>query len=208
MWYPSTVTVQPGSDPVTLAEAKAQCGILDGSRDDQVNLWLRAARAHIEGLCSIKLVTQTVVMRCDAFADLDRLPVAPIQSITSIMYLDPTGAEQMLSGSVYELRTDDLEPTIVLRAGQRWPALLSGSRITITAVAGYGGAESVPPDIALALLLLVSHASTFSRADLLLRAETVEDIGSQQFGGIVEVTGAVARAVDVLIEKYKRWPLT
>lgn len=154
MWYPAKVTDESG-EPITLAEAKAQC-LVDSTDDDgQLKNLIAAARGHVEKYCNIRLAEQAVEVKCDSFADMARLPVAPALSVTSIEYRDTTGAEQTLSTDVYEERFDDLEAAIVLQYGQRWPAIQPGSRITLTAVVGY---ETLPPAVKVAMLMFIADS--------------------------------------------------
>lgn len=154
MWYPATVAA-PGTEPITLTQAKAQLRV-DGSDEDTILAALiAAARAHLESSCGVRFAARTgATMKCDAFADLARLPEAPVTSITSITYIDTDGAAQTLSTDVYELRADGVEAAVVLKYNQSWPAIQLGSRITVTAAIGY---STAPSDITHAMLMLTSH---------------------------------------------------
>lgn len=152
MWYPAKVTDEP-DEPITLAEAKAQCRVDTGDDDGQLQDLIAAARDHIEKYCNIRLAEQTVEVKCDSFSDMERLPVAPALSVTSIEYRDTIGAARLLSTDVYEERFDDLEAAIVLQYGQRWPAIQPGSRITLTAVVGY---ETLPAAVKVAMLMFIA----------------------------------------------------
>lgn len=160
MWYPSIVTVAPTAEPVTLEEAKVhlRCDDRDSDGDlvarpddDLISGLISAARQHAEKYCNACWAEQTIVCQCDSFTDFDRLPAGPLKSVTSIVYVDPAGAEQTLDDSVYEPRKGELEPSVALSTGHAWPAIKPGSRITLTAV--YGG--DVPPAIKVAILLFV-----------------------------------------------------
>ena len=174
MWHPAKQTEAPTAEPVTVAEVKSQSYIDHDDHDAQIALLIAAARDHIERYCNITALTQTIEAKCDCFDDFAYLPFAPVQSISSITYIDTDGSEQTLSSSVYELRADDLEGSIVLQYGQSWPARRVNTRITVTAVVGY---TTVPPAIKHAMLLLVAlgfenreaqELGTFSTADALL----------------------------------------
>jgi uncharacterized phiE125 gp8 family phage protein len=154
MWYPATITAEASNEPVTLTEAKRQIRAEDFTDDDgHLQFLITVARDHAEKYCNTRFATQTVAVKCDSFADMCRLPEAPVTSVTSISYVDTTGATQTLATSVYELRADGLESSITLKYGQQWPTIQSRSRITVTAVVGYAIA---PPAVKNAILLNIA----------------------------------------------------
>lgn len=154
MWYPATITSAPASEPVTLDQVKAQSRIETTDEDIYLNGLIAAARAHVESMCGLRIITQTIAAKCDAFADLATLPFGPVASVSSITYVDVTGATQTVPGSVYETRADGLSASIVLKSGQAWPTIQTGSRITVTAVCGTAAA---PEEIKQAMLMLIAH---------------------------------------------------
>ena len=159
-WHPADTTIAAAAEPLTMAEARLQCRIdsTDSAYDTELTGHLRSARAFIETITGTRLISQTVVMRCDFFSDLNHLPVAPLSSITSITYTDVNGSTQTLDGALYEARLFGLSPRVVLKYGQAWPAIQMGSFITVTAVAGYGAAgASVPADLLHAVKLTLSQ---------------------------------------------------
>jgi len=154
MWYPATVTSAPASEPVTLTEAKLQTRVESSDEDTYLTGLIKAARAHVESMCGIRIITQTVTVKCDLFEDFAHFPVAPVSSVSSVAYVDTAGAAQTLSSNVYEVRNDGLTCGIVLKYGQSWPSIQDGSRITVTAIAG---ASAAPEEIKQAILLLIAH---------------------------------------------------
>jgi len=65
----------------------------------------------------------------------------PVQSIQSVKYLDPTGVEQTLDESIYELAND----SIVLQIGQVWPfAARRDDAVRVIYTAGYDPSASPP----------------------------------------------------------------
>lgn len=152
-WYPATVTVEATEEPVTIEEARAQCRIIGSDEDTLLTGLIASARSHVESYCGTPLVSREVAVKCDSFCDFASFPVVPVQSVT-VAYLDTAGDAATLSTSVYELRSDGLVASIALKNGQSWPSIQTGSRITVTATAGYA---SVPPAIKHAVLLLISQ---------------------------------------------------
>lgn len=183
-WYPATVTVAAASEPVTLAEAKAQCRVDGSDEDAYLDSLIAAARGHIESYCGTPLVSRTVTVKCDGFCDFAVFPVVPLTSVSSVSYVDSAGATQTLSTDVYEVRSDGLTASLALKNGQSWPSLQTGSRVTVTAVVGYA---SIPEAIKHAALLLI--ATWFDR-----RASTAE-------GQVSEVP----HAVDALLSNHRNF---
>lgn len=157
-WYP-VAPVAPVVEPVSLAQAKLQCRIIGTDEDDTLDLYIASARAHAEAYCGVAFAERTLAAHCDSFTDLARLPFAPVNSVTSIEYVDSNGDTQTLFASAYELRSDNLDAAIVLKAGQAWPTVQPGSRITLTASVG----AAPPDDVLHAMLLFI--ADSFDRRE-------------------------------------------
>jgi uncharacterized phiE125 gp8 family phage protein len=155
MWYPAKVTAGPAEDPDLLAQAMQQAIVEHGEDEALLKRLAVTAHEHVEKYCGIRIGTQTIAAKCDAFADMQRLPVAPVQSVTSIKFLDTDGAEQTVATTVYEERFDDLEAAIVLKHAQYWPATQRGSRIELTVVAGYA---VIPPTVRQAMLMFIADS--------------------------------------------------
>lgn len=155
MWYPATVTSAAGAEPVTVAEAKTQCRVLHSDEDGLFGDLIETARNHVEKYCGVRFTTQTVAIKCDDWCDLAYLPEGPVQSVSSISYVDTDGATQTLSTDVYEVRAEGIEARIVLKYNQTWPTIQSGSRITVTAVVGHATA---PPAVKYAMLAWITDA--------------------------------------------------
>lgn len=156
MWYPTAIAA-PATEPVTSPQAKTQCRIeaSDTNFDTEITRLITAARSHVEAVCKVRFGTRSAVAKCDSFADMARLPEAPVASVTSITYVDTDGATQTLATSVYELRADDLEAAVVLKYGQAWPSIQPGSRITLTASVGY---STSPESVVHAMLVWIENA--------------------------------------------------
>lgn len=175
MWYPAAITVAASAEPVSLAQAREQCGVQadETYHDAKLTRLIAVARAYAENHCSVRFASQTVVLKCEAFTDMARLPEAPVTSVTSISYVDPEGDTQTLSTDVYELRNDGLETSIILKLNQTWPAIQSKSRITLTAVVGYA---TVPPDAQHAMLLHIADGFHEREPKMIGSMTTVEGL--------------------------------
>lgn len=140
----------PSVEPVSLAELKAQCRVDHSAEDDLLTAYGIAARQEAESITERALVTQTWarIIDCFPWSEIE-LGRPPVQSITSITYVDTAGATQTLSSAAYVLDPTGEEPGFVLPAyGYVWPTTLStAGAVTITFVCGYGLAAAVPDAI-------------------------------------------------------------
>jgi uncharacterized phiE125 gp8 family phage protein len=155
-----SIVTPPASDPVSLAEAKTHLRITAPDEDALIVGYLLAAREHVETITRRALLTQTWDYSIDAWADRIVLPKPPVQSVTSISYLDQAGATQTLSAALYRLVKQSTGEWAILKAYNAvWPAVQTvESCITIRFVCGYGTPPgSIPEAIRQAILLLVGH---------------------------------------------------
>ena len=184
MWRSPVTTSAAAGEPLSLEDAKAQLRVDGTTEDDLVGDLIAVARAHVESRTGTRLVTQTVTVRTDDWNDLERLPIGPVQSITSVSYVDTDGEAQTVSADVYEARLEGLEPSLATKYMQTWPQSRSGSLVTVTAVVGYGAAGSQPPETIHAIRLILS--------DLYAHRETVGE----------GVSLPVAASVDALLANH------
>lgn len=149
----------PAAEPVTLAEAKAQCRIDTSDEDVYLEGLIKAARRAVERFLRRRLVTQTVEYRRSGLGRSIALPIAPVQAVTSVSYLDLAGVEQTLAADQYRLARSSSPFSLVPAHGVVWPSVLGGEdTVGIRLTVGYGDAGAdVPPDIKAAVLMLIAH---------------------------------------------------
>lgn len=160
----SLVTITPpASEPVTLSEAMVHLRIdapADGPHPEAmlIETLISAARAHVEAETNRALITQTLEARWDAWRDVLELPRAPVQSVTSVTYVDEAGATQTLAGSAYRADVAGLVARVTPAFDTAWPAAraVTGA-VAVRFVAGYGAASAVPAPLRAAMLLLIGH---------------------------------------------------
>lgn len=149
----------PAVEPVTLAEAKAQLRKTTADEDALISSLIVAARNFAEAYTGRAFITQTWDYVLDAFpCGLFELPKGPLQSVSSVKYLDSAGVEQTLAAAGYKVDALTDPGRIAPAYGQSWPTTRSEpNAVTVRFVAGYGDASAVPQAIKEALLLLISH---------------------------------------------------
>jgi uncharacterized phiE125 gp8 family phage protein len=155
-------TSAPASEPVTVAEAKAHSNIDHSLDDTLIAAQLIAAREYVEALIKSPLMQRTCRLRLDQFpiGNAVMLPAYPVQSVTSVQYVDTAGATQTLASAAYSLDTDAATARITLNRGYNWPGVgveygVWGAQVTY--VAGYALAADVPQTLKQAILLVFGH---------------------------------------------------
>ena len=73
-----------GSEPVTLAQAKAYNRVLFSVDDSTIELLITQARETLEQATNLSLVEQTIELTLDTYKDKFRLPYGPIVSVTTV----------------------------------------------------------------------------------------------------------------------------
>jgi len=136
------------SYPVTLAEMKRALKIDDPDNDTHLESLIAKVVSAIDGRDGYLgrcLLEQTWELRIAGFYETSvcgrfEIPLPPLRSLTSIVYLDSAVAEQAIATSVYDVIDQGFAPAIVQpKVGQTWPTPISGRPDAVRArfVAGY-----------------------------------------------------------------------
>ena len=148
----------PTEEPVTPAEAQAQCRDDDPVSDAFILGLISAAREQAEHELGRPICTQVRDLVLDAFpvAEID-LTLPNVQSIVSVKYIDTAGVEQTLASNLYSLDSSSTPCWLLPARDTDWPATLAAANaVRVRFVAGYGAtAASVPDDIR---LWMIAHA--------------------------------------------------
>lgn len=149
----------PAETPIDLALAKAHTRVIGTGQDLLLSFYLEAATSNLdgkEGILGRALVTQTWEYSLDSFpCEVIEIPLPPLQTVTSIKYLDTAGAEQTLSSARYTVDSAS-EPGRVVIDADGWPDTYdSANAVVIRFVCGYGAATAVPSSLKAAILLNV-----------------------------------------------------
>lgn len=174
MPYTFERTTAPSTEPVSRTEAKNHLRVDTTANDSLIDALITAAREYVEMTTGRSLITQTWKFYLDQFplsellfhewysylgirANRIILPRPPLQSVSSIEYVDSNGNTQTLSSSEYRVDTVSEPPRITEAQDTSWPFTDNVTNaVTITYVAGYGNnASDVPQPIRQAILLLI-----------------------------------------------------
>jgi hypothetical protein len=169
------VTVPPATEPISVQDAKNFLKVDTSDDDALIATFITAARMRVESAAYHKLITQTLQLTLDWFpwgpafgyyggygmrSARDPYPVIelepPAQSITSVTYLDPSGAVQTLSPSLYRLDANSRPSRLTPALNQIWPATAQEmAAVTVTYVCGFGTAAQVPSNLIQAMRVLI-----------------------------------------------------
>jgi len=154
------IVIEPGTEPVSLAEAKSHCKVDGADEDALIAIYIQAARKMAEHELGRVLITQTWELALDSFpTDEIELLLTPIQSIASAKYRDLADVEQTLAPAAYTLDKERIPGRLFPAAGTSWPAPIDAANaVRIRIVAGYGEAAAVPSNVKLWML---AHIGTW-----------------------------------------------
>lgn len=157
-------TVAPSEPVITTAVAKSFLRVDHSDDDATIDALVQAATDHLDGWSGTLgrcLVTQT--WRQDFYdwpaSGCFRLPFPNVQSVTSVAYYDAEDAPQVVSASLYELLEDEQGSFVRFLDDFTSPTVYDdrSDAVSVTFVAGYGAASSVPAPLVTAIKMLVAY---------------------------------------------------
>jgi uncharacterized phiE125 gp8 family phage protein len=157
------VVTPPTSEPVTVAEAKAQLhiGASDDSHDGELSAFIAAAREEWERDTQTALINRTIEHRQPRFEEIIRLTVLPVAEVESVIYTDRDGNEQTMDAEDYYLDIDELRfpgtlPTVIDRS----------DAVKVRYIAGYGDDSKFCPEMD-RMAIKLSLANRFEERDMM-----------------------------------------
>lgn len=153
----------PTQDPVTLAEMKEYLRVDGTEFDVTISSLIKAAREACQDFQNRAYFTQTWELSFDDFPRMPiEIPLPPLQSVTSVKYIDANGNEASINLADFIIDTDSEPGRIAFKTNKSWPhvTLQDINAVKIRFVAGYNDINKVPSAIKLAYMLYVSHRFT------------------------------------------------
>mgnify|MGYP003647048015 CR=1 FL=1 len=148
------VVTAPTVEPLTLAEAKTHLVIdTDVTADDTyIAALIQVAREYAENYTRRAFVQRTLELTLpyfDGYQSEIFLPQPPLQSVTSIKYLDADGVLTTIAAADYQVDTYSQPGRVKPAYLDSWPVVTRGdfNAVQIRYIAGYDSLGS-PPDYA------------------------------------------------------------
>lgn len=153
-----TASIQPTIEPVTVDEQQSWSRVTDEAEAAHLESLIVGARVFVEQYLQRALLTQTLIERFDCFPADFELQRSPIQSVTSVQYIDVAGITQTISAANYYTDLVSSPPRIWPAVSYVWPSTFDRpNAVIVTYVAGWAAAASVPQPIKMAISMLVDH---------------------------------------------------
>jgi len=170
------------SEVITLAEARLHLRLdTEGSPpshpdDSLVSALIIAARENAEQHTGLAIAESTYSLALDAFpSDAINLFISPVQSITSVAYVDSDGTTQTLSSTKYML--DNYSLPAKLYPLEPWPATKAKpNAVIVTFVAGFtdGSPNNYPLPISIKQAMLLMIGTWYDNREAITENEPYE----------------------------------
>ncbi len=152
----------PSVKPISLSEARDHLRVSTTDEDSYINLVIASAVDYYQREAWLQLIAATYEFYLDKFPNGStpiELPLPPMQSITSIIYVDTDGNTQTWDSSKYELDTSVFPGKIRPINSESYPGTNDQFKaVIIKFKAGYGDSSTEIPDTILSTLkLLISY---------------------------------------------------
>jgi uncharacterized phiE125 gp8 family phage protein len=146
----------PAIEPVGIDDVKAHSRIDLNEDDLLIQRQILSVRQMVERIYDIAIITQTWTMYLDWLpADSIEIFKRPLQSVTSVKYIDPDGATQTIANNLYMVDLNSRPPRIVNLQNASWPYVEPRpAAVAVEFIAGYGDKrQDVAPNLVNYLLI-------------------------------------------------------
>lgn len=181
----------PADEPLTIEEVQEAASIDDDlitspSEQAYINGLIKSARFAAEAATRRVFITQEWEITLERFPGrYITIPLPPLQSITSIKYVDNNGVQQTLDSSVYIVDTSS-EPGVITPAyDEVWPTpRFQLNSVIIRFVAGYGTAADVPEGIKLWMKFMIKTA--YDQRERFVIGSRISEVNTEYIDGLLD----------------------
>jgi uncharacterized phiE125 gp8 family phage protein len=146
----------PIREPIGLDDVKAHSRIVLSDDDLLIQGQIRATRQMVERMYDLAFITQTWTMYLDWLPyDWIEIFKRPIQSVTSVKYIDSAGITQTIANNLYMVDLNSRPPRIVRIQNATWTSVdVRPSAVAVEFIAGYGDDSNAVPQNILSYLMI------------------------------------------------------
>jgi len=183
------------TDNIADASLGAEAPSTNSTSDPLLGALIASARAAAELELRRYLVTQTLDAYFDAFpcGERSEILLPPLQSVTSITYVDIDGATQTLAADQYQVDAKSQPARIKPAYGLTWPSTREqDNAVIVRFVAGYGPAAAVPACIKQWMLMRI--ATMYEKTDGVITGTIVQEMSYPHVDGLLDSERVRARA--------------
>ena len=176
---------------VTLSEAKLHLRVDASDEDTLIAAMVAAATQRAQHETGRAMMSQVWEQRLDAFPDAEiDLGLPPVQSITSITYIDPAGATQTVAPINYTLDASTPGGWVVPALNYAWPETIAAANaVRVRFVTGAASQSDLPESLKAWILLQLGAMYKHREA----------------FAAGVSVAELPGRFTDSLLDPHRYW---
>jgi len=156
-----TIVSIDGTEPVTLAEAKAQCYVTSSDDDNLITTLITIAREYAESRIWRQIIEVTYKLTLDSFPDQIILPKPPAIAVSSITYFDTANTSKTFDAAKYQVDTNSEPARITPTLTNSWPSTYDKyNAVTVNFTAGYDASDeqhTISKQLKQAMLMLIKH---------------------------------------------------
>ena len=158
------VITPAASEPLSVSEVKDFLRVDSSAEDTLIGVLIEAARSMAEAYTRRIMMTTTIEEFFDVFPtyrnpedkDIIFLSRGPIQSISSVTYIDSLGDEQTVASENY--RSDLVSEPSRIISSNGWAATKDTvNAVVVRYICGYSSSSDVPAPIRQAMLLMIAE---------------------------------------------------
>lgn len=160
MDYRSNLVTGPTTEPLALSDLKNHLRVDSNDDDEYVQDLMQTARIMVEQYTNRALLTQTYDFYYDCFpaGDIIEIPIAPLQSVTHLKYINNSETLTTYSTDYYTVDTTGQCGRIIHDYDTAWPDVYGGrNQVQVRAVVGYTTSKNVPLPLRQAMMLIAGH---------------------------------------------------
>lgn len=151
-------TVDPATEPVTLADAKAHLRVDHSSEDTLIVDLIATARVEVERQSGLALIDQDWRLTLDDWpgGNIVHLRRYPVRQLLSVTVYDSDGAASLMSATDFQLDANSRPARLLFHKQPSAGLCMNGIEVDFRAGFGATGTD-VPDTLKRAMLMLVAH---------------------------------------------------